>query len=430
VKVTRACAALALYLLPLQAHAQDKLWGVGLHLGGIKSDYQTADAALRELGANTFRDDLYWRHLEQTRNEFVLPRNLSDLQKLIVLGGENGLRGVVVLDYGNPLYFRGLPKTDADRDAYARYVSWVAQGYGKSVAAFEVWNEWNIGGGSEPRETGEATSAGEYVKLLKRVRPVLKAEAPGVPVIAGGLANRKLDWVRSFADHGGFAHCDGFSVHPYNHHDRDASAEDVVHWLDELNALIKTKAKKSVPLWITEIGWPTHDGVGASTEAQSAQRLLKLHLLLATRGYVRGVWWYDLFDDGDNPREMEDNFGLIRIHGDKKPSFAAMRLFLQRFKSAHFVKNVSAHDAIALHFKGRKGERLYAVWACEGQTDKTLKVTGGYTLIPVDGADNERVRGELKAGSTALGVWPVLLELAPGAKIELSGKSGLGGCSP
>ncbi|MET0286488.1 MAG: cellulase family glycosylhydrolase [Polyangiales bacterium] len=413
----------------MQARAQDKLWGVGLHLGGIKSDYETAHDALRGLGANTFRDDLYWKHVEQTRDEFTLPRNLSDLQKLIVLGGENGLRGVVVLDYGNPLYFQGLPKTDADRDAYARYAAWVARSYGKSVAAFEVWNEWNIGGGSKPRETGEAISAGEYVKLLKRVRPVLKAEAPGVPVIAGGLANRKMDWVKSFADHGGFSHCDGFSVHPYNHHDRDASAEDVAHWLDELNSVIKAKTKKSVPIWVTEIGWPTHDGVGASTEAQSAQRLLKLNLLLAARSYIRGVWWYDLFDDGDNPREMEDNFGLIRIRGDKKPSYAALQLFLQRFKQAQFVKDVSKHDAIALQFKGSKGERLFAVWAREGHAGERIEVSGGFTLIPVEGSDHERVQRELKAGSATLGAWPVLLQLPPNAKLELTTKSG-GGCLP
>jgi hypothetical protein len=402
---------------------------VGLHLGGIKSDYQTANDALRGLGADSFRDDLYWRILEQTRNEFALPRNLSDLQKLIVLGGQDGMRGIVVLDYGNPLYFRGLPKTDADRDAYARYVSWVAQGFGKSVAAFEVWNEWNIGGGSQPRETGQAVSAGEYVKLLKRVRPVLKADAPGVPVIAGGLANRRMDWVKSFADHGGFDYCDGFSVHPYNHHDRDSSAEDVVRWLDELNGVIKAKTKRSVPLWITEIGWPTHDGQGASTEVQSAQRLLKMNLLLATRSYVRGVWWYDLFDDGDDPREMEHNFGLIRIRGEKKPSYGALRLFLHRFKKAKFVRDVSAHDAIGLQFKGPKGERLFAVWAREGQTDKSVKVSGAFTLIPIEGADNARVQRELEGGSAGLGPWPILLELAADAKLELAAKSVLGGCA-
>ncbi|HEY6878197.1 MAG TPA: hypothetical protein VI299_09260, partial [Polyangiales bacterium] len=368
----------------------------------------------------------------QRPNQFELPRNLTDLQKLIVLGGEHGLRGVIVLDYGNPLYFKGLPKSDADRDAYARYVSWVARGYGKSVAAFEVWNEWNIGGGSEPRETGHAISAGEYVKLLKRVRPVLKADAPGVPVIAGGLANRQMDWVRSFAEHGGFGLCDGFSVHPYNHHDRDASAEDVVRWLDELNGVIKSKTKKSVPIWVTEIGWPTHDGVGASTEVLSAQRLLKLNLMLATRSYIRGVWWYDLFDDGDDPREMEHNFGLLRIRGDKKPSYHAFKLFLSRFKRARFVKDLSAHDAIALQFKGERGERLLAVWPREGHTDQRLTLRGQWQQIPVEGSDHERVHKELSAhGSTTLGPWPALFELAADTKVELGkAESSGGGCAP
>jgi polysaccharide biosynthesis protein PslG len=422
------CLLLGVLLAPARSLGQEKLWGSGLHLGGIKSDFETAERALTALGANTFRDDLYWAHVEQKADHFELPRNLSDLQKLLVLGGERGLRGVLVLDYGNKLHFKGLPKTDADRDAYARYVSWVARGYGKSVAAFEVWNEWNIGGGTNPRENG---SAADYVKLLKRVRPVLKADAPGVPVIAGGLANRQMGWVHEFIDAGGFNHCDGFSVHPYNHHDRDASAEDVWRWLDELHAVIKAKTKKSIPLWITEIGWPNHDGVGASTEAVSAQRLLKLNLLLATRSYIRGVWWYDLFDDGDSPREMEHNFGLIRIHGQEKPGYRAFQLFLRHFKKARFVKDLSAEKAIALQFKGSQGERLVAVWAREGQTDKQVTINGKWTLIPIEGADGERISKELQSsGSAALGAWPALFELAPDAKLKLSSKSPLAGCAP
>jgi hypothetical protein len=418
---------LASSLVPLGALAQDKLWGSGLHLGGSKSNFDAAEIAFSELGANTFRDDLYWRNLEQTRGKLVEPQGLLELQKLLLHGAAHDLKGVIVLAYGNPLYFPGLPKTDADRQAFVRYASWVARGYGKQVSAFEVWNEWNIGGGSEPRTPG---SAEDNVKLLRAVRPVLRAEAPGVPVIAGAVANRELGWIQSFADKGGFALCDGFSVHPYNHHDRDASAEDVVQWLDGLHKEIKARTKKSVPLWITEIGWPNHDGVGGSPEVVSAQRLLKMNLLLASRGYVRGVWWYDLFDDGHNHAEMEDNFGLIRMDGSRKPAFQAFKLFLTHFKKAKFVKDLSAHGALALEFKSDDGRRLLAAWAREGDTEQRLALSGSYKTIPVEGGDVERVATELKNGGSArLGEWPALFELGKETKPALSTTSVLGGCS-
>lgn len=415
-------------LVPVAARAQDKLWGSGLHLGGSKSNFDVAEIALTELGANTFRDDLYWQNLEQARGKLVEPEGLRDLQRLLLHGSQHDLKGVVVLTYGNPLYFSGLPKTDADRQAFARYASWVARGYGKQVSAFEVWNEWNIGGGSEPRTPG---SADDYVKLLRAVRPVLRADAPGVPVIAGAVANREMGWIQSFADKGGFALCDGFSVHPYNHHDRDASAEDVVAWLDGLHREIKSRTKKSMPLWITEIGWPNHDGVGGSPEPVTAQRLLKMNLLLASRGYVRGVWWYDLFDDGHDHAEMEDNFGLIRMDGSRKPAFLAFKLFLEHFKKAKFVKDLSAHGAYALEFKSEDGRRLLAAWAREGDTDERLALSGSYKSIAVEGGDSARVVDDLKKGGSALlGEWPVLFELAKDAKPSLPEAAVLGGCAP
>ena len=79
--------------------------------------------------------------------------------------------------------------------------------------------------------------------------------------------------------------------------------------------------------------------------------------------------------------------------------------------------------------KGPNGERLFAVWAREGQTGKSAKITGGFTLIPIEGADNARVERELHAG-TVLGAWPVLVELAPDAKLELSTASSSAGCAP
>jgi hypothetical protein len=413
--------------VPFSARAQDKLWGAGLHLGGSKSSFDAAEIALTELGANTFRDDLYWQNLEQTRGKLVEPQGLIDLQKLLLHGAQHDMKGVIVLTYGNPLYFPGLPKTDGDRQAFTRYAGWVARGYGKQVSAFEVWNEWNIGGGSEPRTQG---SAEDYVKLLRAVRPVLRAEAPGVPVIAGAVANRELGWIKSFADKGGFALCDGFSVHPYNHHDRDASAEDVVSWLDGLHREIKSHTKKSMPLWITEIGWPNHDGEGGSPEAVTAQRLLKMNLLLLSRGYVRGVWWYDLFDDGHDHAEMEDNFGLIRMDGSRKPAFEAFKLFLKHFKKAKFVKDLSAHGALALEFKSADGRRLLAAWAREGVADERLVLSGSYKSIPVEGGDSARVARELKKGGSApLGEWPALFELAKDAKVSIVTTSVLGGCA-
>jgi hypothetical protein len=198
----------------------------------------------------------------------------------------------------------------------------------------------------------------------------------------------------------------------------------VVRWLDELHKEIKSKTKKSMPLWITEIGWPNHDGWGGSTEAMTAQRLLKMSLLLASRGYVRGTWWYDLFDDGPKRSEQEDNFGLIRIDGVRKPAYQAYQLFLAQFAKARFVKDVSAENAIGLEFKSADGRRLVAVWAREGSQDKLVSARGTWRLIPVEGGDNERLEAELKkSGAARLGQWPAIFELSKDARVRITAQS-------
>jgi len=403
-------------VLPCKVDAAEKMWGVAIHLGGGLSNAATVGPALRELGVNSFRDEIYWRNIERVKGTFQLPRGLSDLDTLFTSSASMGLRPIAILDYGNPLYFDGLPKSDADREAFARYASFVLRRHGKNVAAFELWNEWNIGLGSNPRVKG---SAADYVKLLKRIRPVIDADAPGIPLVVGAVANRDMAWIREFGALGGFALCNGFSVHPYNFTARDASAEEVAGWIDSLDQEIRSKAGKALPIYVTEIGWPTHTGVGASTETLSAQRLLKTALLLASKDSVRGVWWYDLFDDGADATEKEHRFGLIRPDGSRKPSFDAYKLFLSHFKTAAFTQNRSAGSNVALEFRAADGRRLIAVWSSKGTAH--LQITGQWQLLPVAAAEDSRIRNELTVNKAArLGDWPLLLVLGNDAQIQFT----------
>ena len=116
----------------------------------------------------------------------------------------------------------------------------------------------------------------------------------------------------------------------------------MAQWLNKLDTEIRAITSKPMPIYVSEIGWPNHTGTGGSSEALSAQRLLKTLLLLAARDTVRAVSWYDLFDDGADPTEKEHHFGLIRTDGSRKPAFSAYQFFLGHFKGAQFVKNLAA----------------------------------------------------------------------------------------
>ncbi len=60
------------------------------------------------------------------------------------------------------------------------------------------------------------------------------------------------------------------------------------------------------------------------TEQQAATYLQQFMLLAKSRPWIGGVWWYDLFDDGDNAANTEHRFGLIDRAGAKRPAFQAV----------------------------------------------------------------------------------------------------------
>lgn len=413
---------------PLQAPSVDdpaaarivperKLWGVGLHMGAILHDTPTLRRNLSELGVNSARLDLYWSNFEKTEGTFEWPAKLTNVSDMLAPASAAQIKPFGILDYANPLYFKGLPKSASERDAFVRYVRVVARRHGKQVSAFELWNEWNIGGGTNPREKG---TAADYVDLLRAVRTALNEDAKGVPLIAGSIAYRDMSWTREFVKLGGLALCDGFSVHPYNFADRDASAEEIVRWLDGFSQELSGK-KGRLPIYVTEIGWPNHTGKGGSTESVTAQRLLKLMLLLATRGYVAGVWWYDLVDDGTDLEDKEFHFGLLRRDGTPKPAFHAYKAFLALFKTAHFKGQQSADGALALEFRDAKGRRLVAAWSAEGDESAYVHVKGRASLLPIEGVDDAQVAAELASSrSIHLRDWPVLLHLDGKARLELA----------
>lgn len=59
-------------------------------------------------------------------------------------------------------------------------------------------------------------------------------------------------------------------------------------------------------------------GNGGVSEEVSADFIVKYTALISTLPYVKGIWWYDLVDDGDNKNDKEHNFGFYKKDLSKK----------------------------------------------------------------------------------------------------------------
>jgi polysaccharide biosynthesis protein PslG len=229
------------------------------------------------------------------------------------------------------------------------------------VDQFEVWNEWNIGLGSPTRRPGTAQA---YVPVLRAAYQAVKAENPSAVVIGGAVAGIDDRWIEAFGEAGGFQYLDAFSVHPYNYQQERPTPEADIEHLDALKARVDHFAPgRDLQIYVTEVGWPTHEGPHGSTEATEAANLQRFLLLAKSRSWIAGVWWYDLFDDGDNPHDKENRFGLLSHAGVGKPAFEALLAIRPFLESANALAVTSGKDGhITVKGKGNDGKRLTASW--------------------------------------------------------------------
>lgn len=302
--------------------------GVGVHVGMNRNPLAATEKALSDMGVTSFRDEVFWHRLEKKSGELVFPDNLRDLDQLVTSSARAGRRPLIILDYGNPLYDGGgLLHSPEGIAAYARYVRFVVKHFLGRVDQFEVWNEWNIGGGGTPAQrSARSGSPEDYAAVLRAAYVAVKAENPAATVIGGAFAGFDYKWIDAFARAGGFSSLDGFSIHPYVFSGgAKGTPEASIQRVDELNARIRTLAPgKTVPIYVTEIGWPVHEGSNGVSAETTALYLKRFVLLAKARPWIAGVWWYDLFDDGDDAQNKEHRFGLLTKDGAPRPAFRAL----------------------------------------------------------------------------------------------------------
>jgi hypothetical protein len=302
--------------------------GVGVHVGQNKNPLDGTAAALEQGRFTSFRDEVFWHRLERKKGVLEFPENLRDLDQLVTLSAQRGVRPLLILDYGNPFYDGGGQLSSPEAlAAWTRYVRFVVKHFKGRVDQFEVWNEWNIGGGGTPAQrSARYGSPEDYAQVLRAAYSAVKAENASATVIGGAFAGYDYKWIEAFARAGGFSSLDGFSAHPYVFAEgRKGTPESAIRHLDEMKALIdRLAAGRKLPVYVTEAGWPVHTGTNGVTEEQAATYLQQFMLLAKARPWIAGVWWYDLFDDGDAATNAEHRFGLIDRTGVKRPAFQAV----------------------------------------------------------------------------------------------------------
>lgn len=303
-------------LLSTAAMSQDFEIGIGGHPAVFKGTADQYVSLMKKYKFNSTRIDYYWSQIERHRGVFD-PRG-NKIEDVIQKSKQQGISPLVILGYDNGLYFKGKPKTQQNFNDFANYAGWTAHHFKGVVDTYEIWNEWSTFQVS-PEEGHSQQSANDYFNLVKAASENIKRNNPNAKVIAGSfnpLRKDERDWADKLIKLGILKYIDGFSLHPYFYKNYDAiTPEQVISAIqDAQDEFVRVSgSSKNIPFYITEVGIPTNADFHGMNFNDSYISNYAYDLINRAKrvSYIRGVWWYDLYDDGGSKKYSEHNFGVL-----------------------------------------------------------------------------------------------------------------------
>lgn len=312
--------------------------GVNIAWFDLVETEQTRQAgAAQAAGFTLVRQRFEWARLEPSPGAY----QWEAADRLMAVANRHGLRVVAVLvsappwarDPGEQIAPLSPP---TDPAVYAQFVAQFVRRYQGQLAAVQVWDSPNLAA----RMNGEYIPVRRYVALLAATYPVVKAIAPQVIVLGGGMAAtvensprnqndaRYLEW---FYRAGGRGYFDALAIKPYGFWsgpDDTRVDENVLNFSRAvlLREIMQRYGDARTPVWAVEWGWntlpPNWTGRlspwGTDDAALQAERThyalvraraewswLSSMLLMHLRPSVSTedpVWGFSLLDDQGQPR--------------------------------------------------------------------------------------------------------------------------------
>ena len=388
--------------------------GISSHpmLGGDAAS--TAERAfewskLAELGVHRMRTDFTWSAIEPQRGVF----QWNGYDALVGEAGAHNVELLAVLDYGVPWASSVAgaddhypPDNPVDFGAFADAVE---ARYAGALREYEVWNEPNNGLSFwKPTASGDPA---KYGALLLETTKDLDAAQANLRVAYAGTVYDDLvlgpDFVgQSFAATPGLAGTLGtFAMHAYMIYPPIRGPESTVGsevpLLDKIatmSGVLRTVGAPAVPIWVTEIGWPTMTDDPADQQARYTVRAV----VLAALGGADRAFVYTL-RDGPHPEAFppEDAFGLT-TYADfgadggtpaNKPVFVALQALLGAVGTYAVTARLAAQpDDVYLVQLSNGTESAWVAWrALDGAPalSVTVPASGNVRVTHVDGSTTD-----------------------------------------
>ena len=304
-------------------------FGAGV-LSTNDADLAQAMADVVDVGATSVRLDVPWPSVEPSPG--VL--RWANTDRVVAAARHVGLEVTAVIGY-TPSWAAAPddPTVPASPERFGEFVARAAERYRGDVGTWEIWNEPNHPG------VFRHPVAATYAPLLAAGAAAVHAGDPGAVVVSGGLSpspdrpdlglSTPPDYLDDLLDALGGFPADAVGVHPYSYPAMPSGTEEwnTFHRLSSMRAVLDAHGHRDVGFALTEVGAPTGDRPDAvGLDAQAAivvDAIDEAH----RRGDVDSIHVFAMRDAhaaaiGD---AASTGFGLIDLHGRRKPSYDALR---------------------------------------------------------------------------------------------------------
>ena len=338
---------------------------VGLQLYLHRQDVRDLLRHLAALDAGWVKVQVSWKLHEPQAGQYN-EELFGELDQLIA--GANGQGVKVLLSVSKaPEWSRPVTEMDGPPGDYALFegfMRYVATRYAGQVAAYELWNEPNL----QREWNGSPLSAADLVQLMRRGAAGVRAVDPAAQIIAAAPATTGInDGVNAIDDRvyfgamlaaGAAEVVDGFGVHPYGWaNPPDSRAADATQLssshnnhpsfffadtLEDYRAMVVAVGAADKPLWPTEFGWGTFEGIvndeGApvsppagsefmadNSEWEQAVYTLRAYEMAHEREWVGPMFLWNLnFTKALGPEFQEVGYSLLRHDDSRRPVYRAL----------------------------------------------------------------------------------------------------------
>lgn len=331
-------------------------WGVQIHLFGVDLDQALSWA--RGTGVEWLKQQVEWVNIEREPGEF----DWRELDRVMDKVNGYGFRLLLSVNHA-PSWTRtetveyGPPHDPAE---FGRFMGELAARYAGRVAAYELWNEPNL-----RREwRGEPLDPALFVALIREGSLAIRTADPNAAIISGAPAVTGINdgetavddrvYLRGMVEAGVGDWVDGVGVHPYGFaNPPEERWDDVTHrapshkdhpsfyfrdTLEDYRTILVDGGLASMPLWVTEFGWPSVDRMGAVDTAgwEYANDVSEVQQAdYVVRGFQMGrslewmgpmiLWNLNIATiwGGERP---ESAYSLLRPDGSYRPAYIALRI--------------------------------------------------------------------------------------------------------